>query len=258
MRVVTDQVWQALAEAYPEQAWPEFIETRHLVSPDSDLHRTQELTMDQLPQMYSAYSMTFVSQLDRVQAPQILNLLQRNRGVRGQDEELPPKRQRQLTDPVSFVSESSQAAQAGGSTSSSGTFRWDATWQRHRPEGDRLHSRLMGVSWNHGGNRQAMDTTVFLCGTFAYIAVQEAADAEAELLRARGMNVVVGDDSSVLVARKSAFTTGPGDLVGQLLRELKKTGSSGLCSDVFSSTYPTSQRVPTGRTFHSSFWEVCM
>ena len=89
-----------------------------------------------------------------------------------------------LTDPVFFVSESSQAAQANGSTSSSGTFCWDATWQR-----DRLHSRLMGMSWNHGGSRPAMDTTGFSCGTFAYIAVQEAADAEAELLRASGMNV---------------------------------------------------------------------
>ena len=89
-----------------------------------------------------------------------------------------------LTDPVFFVSESSQAAQANGSTSSSGTFCWDATWQR-----DRLRSRLMGMSWNHGGSRPAMDTTGFSCGTFAYIAVQEAADAEAELLRASGMNV---------------------------------------------------------------------
>ena len=68
MRVVTDQVWQALTEAYPEEAWP-----RHLVSPDSDLHRMQELTMEQLAEIYSAYSMTCVSQLEMVQAPQILD-----------------------------------------------------------------------------------------------------------------------------------------------------------------------------------------
>ena len=117
MKVVTDQVWQALTEAYPEEAWP-----RHLVSPDSDLRCMQELTMEQLAEIYSAYSMTFVSQLEMVQAPQIWDLLQRNRGVRGEDEELPPKQQRQLTDPASFVSESSQAAQASSSASSAATF----------------------------------------------------------------------------------------------------------------------------------------
>ena len=122
MKVVTDQAWQALTEAYPEEAWPECIEPRYLVSNDSDLRRMQELTMEQLAEIYSAYSMAFVSQLEMVQAPQILDLLQRNRGVRGEAEELPPKQQRQLTDPVSFVSESSQALQASGSASFAATF----------------------------------------------------------------------------------------------------------------------------------------
>lgn len=166
----------------------------------------------------------------------------------------------------------SKAAQASGSTSSSGAFRWDASWQRHRPEGDRLHVtmmsaclqndfeklkeilkkprnpddrnqfestplfvasgiRLIGVSWNQAGSGYNL-----LCGTFAFAAVQEAADAEAELLRARGMNVVVGDGSSVLVA-KSAFTTGPGDLVRQLLKGTEHNWEISLRSCGFFSTF---------------------
>ena len=73
------------------------------------------------------------------------------------------------------------------------------------------------------------------------------------------MNVVVGDDSSVLVAMKSAFTTGPGDLVGQHIKGTEENWEPRAVFGPFQlNLYPTSQRVPAGRTFHSSFWEVCM